>query len=126
MSKRIKEEVELKKELIEFLKTPDIMEKAYGQGLSSSQLEELAMPLIEHVLFFNKQKVLSKSKEQKWKINSVTDIEDCYWNPEFGIKGKVDCTVEIRNELNELQVMKYNFKRCLTQITTYETRAFFY
>jgi len=104
MCSRIQDLKELEKELMKILGSSGIIENAYGQGLSQRELLELAMPLLEAVLSFNKERVIKKSPQQKWKVMSVKDIEDCFWNPEFGIKGKVDCTVEIKNELHEDQV----------------------
>lgn len=105
MQKKFKTRPEIHKELLTICAHADIVERAYSVGISQNKLVEMGEELVDWVLLFNKHRMLSRDSSQKWQINSVKDIEDCFWSPEFGVKGKVDCSVEVRTESGETMVI---------------------
>jgi hypothetical protein len=102
MMKETVQVADIVKEVDLLLKNPETLEKAYGLGLTQSAFLKLGHELANPVAEFMKGKMDKfaggKMKNgEKLKISEIKDIEDCYWSPEYGLKGKVDCTVEAIN-----------------------------
>jgi hypothetical protein len=82
--------------LEEILKSTPILHQAYALKMEQDELNTLGAELLPYITKFTATRILSTSKEQSWHIQKVRDIEDTYWNPVFGIKGKLDATIDIR------------------------------
>lgn len=72
---------------------PAVLEQAYELGLTQKELEAIGTELIEPIRKFQ-AKLWNDKTIGSGKYKGVVDIEDAYWSPQFGIKGKVDCTIE--------------------------------
>jgi hypothetical protein len=87
---------ELKALLTKILQSPQIMLKAYGLGLNTKALQKLGNELIPFVSRF----ILGTDK----RVVEVMDIEDNYWNPVYGLKGKIDIVVTHKTRDGKLAV----------------------
>lgn len=83
------------------ISSPAIKTAAYGCKLSQKELEKLVEELLPHIQKFIRDRFLHSPKQQNAEILSVCDIEDMFWNPAFGIKGKLDASVKIRSGYKE-------------------------
>lgn len=49
-------------------------------------------------MFYTKIKLLTQPENWKGKIDDIQDIEENFWCPELGVKGKVDVSVQVKNQ----------------------------
>lgn len=78
-------------------KRPNIMESAYELGLTSKATETITLGLVPLVHQFMTTKFqVDNGIGGSTTIVDVHDIEDNYYSPKYGLKGKLDSTVIIR------------------------------
>ncbi len=97
------------------LMNPVILEKAYGLGMTQSELKSIGHELVPYLKAIKERmqpisQQNHKNNNKKMQITNVQDIEDCYWSPKYGLKGKVDCTVETIDNFGKKSVIPMEFK----------------
>ena len=90
MQSKMENHLKVRELLVQVLKSPPIMVKGFGLRLSSVELRRLGAELVPYVMRFISAK--------KHNILEVLDIEDNYWNPVYGLKGKLDATVRYQTK----------------------------
>ncbi|CAG7820035.1 unnamed protein product [Allacma fusca] len=110
MLERVTERAGLDFLVNECLRSPAILNSSYGCKLSQNDLVELVEDLIPHILDFVKNQFVSAARGQGVNFVDICDIEDTYWNPVFGLKGKLDATVKVRGKNNQEKIIPFEFK----------------
>jgi len=88
--KNLKTVAEVKDILKEICTLKSIMQQAYGLGITEAGLLAISNELVPYVMRFIKRNTEKNLVE-------VIDIEDNYWNPVYGLKGKLDATVRMNH-----------------------------
>ncbi|XP_022251495.1 DNA replication ATP-dependent helicase/nuclease DNA2-like isoform X2 [Limulus polyphemus] len=96
---------EMKRRLKVLLNQQSSLHEMYGLGITETELETEMMSYLPHIHEWIQHYMLSGPSQLKAdncnentdliKIEAVQDIEDNIWCPKFGIKGKIDLTVDV-------------------------------
>ncbi|XP_076339940.1 DNA replication helicase/nuclease 2 isoform X2 [Tachypleus tridentatus] len=96
---------EMKNRLKVLLKQQSSLHEIYGLEITETELETEIMSYLPHICEWIKHYMLSSPSQLKGyncsenthliEIAAVQDIEDNIWCPKFGIKGKIDLTVDV-------------------------------
>ena len=93
----------------ELLRDPSTVQDIYGAGLSKDDIKTDLEGFIPTIKSFSERYRKDHQKDTKkssamvtnggdsWdgEIESICDIEDNWWSPRLGFKGKVDATVQV-------------------------------
>ncbi|XP_037512396.1 LOW QUALITY PROTEIN: DNA replication ATP-dependent helicase/nuclease DNA2-like [Rhipicephalus sanguineus] len=79
--------------------TPRTLAKQYSLNTTEAEVKELLLKLLPNISHWTEDYMSSKphaNGKQGLLVTAVRDIEDNYWCPRLGIKGKVDATLEVK------------------------------
>ncbi|CAG0883234.1 unnamed protein product [Darwinula stevensoni] len=93
MKERVSDENMLRRSIEEAVKEPDILSQLYAISYSVSTLMEEAEAYIQPMSKWIQKHCRPNDTLQ---VLEVQDIEENIWSPRFGVKGKVDLTVEVK------------------------------
>ncbi|PVD31406.1 hypothetical protein C0Q70_06818 [Pomacea canaliculata] len=82
------------------VQSPKFLHEMYGQGVRESQVLCEVQSYIEPLQTWQKQHVDVTDNSQRpvseVSVVKIHDIEETIWSPRYGIKGKIDMTVEVK------------------------------
>ncbi|CAN7986836.1 unnamed protein product, partial [Ixodes hexagonus] len=90
--------------LDKLLQRSDLVHQMYALGLSEEDMREQLSPLVPHVARWMRESMAPGSTPRRTDggrgvsaavVSRVVDIEENYWCPRLGLKGKVDASVEV-------------------------------
>ncbi|KAL3181916.1 hypothetical protein MRX96_035861 [Rhipicephalus microplus] len=92
-----------KNEMLEILnkvlQRSDFLHEMYSLSTSEAEVRELLLKLLPNISSWAEDYMSTKihaNGKQGLLVTAVRDIEDNYWSPRLGIKGKVDATLEVK------------------------------
>ncbi|CAL8129633.1 unnamed protein product [Orchesella dallaii] len=96
----------LKKEAKNICRRPQMLERAYGIGMTDEELEKLQTSAAEWVSRFMTMRFFGNAtsfrsqdpKHQNFHFDELLGVEDNIWSPTYGLKGKIDATVLIKKD----------------------------
>ncbi|RXG72621.1 DNA replication ATP-dependent helicase/nuclease DNA2 [Armadillidium vulgare] len=101
VTKKICEEADIMALINDLVSHPRVLKEFYGLNISASEVLEDMKQFVPLIKSWNENYLKSGSNcgqipEKNWtgKIAAVKDIEENFWSPRFGLKGKIDLTVE--------------------------------
>ncbi|ODM92181.1 DNA replication ATP-dependent helicase/nuclease DNA2 [Orchesella cincta] len=111
MTDRLDSLTDLKKEAKTICTRPQMLERAYGIGLTDDELEKLQTSVAEWVARFMRVRFFGPAdgKHNNFNFMDVLGVEDNIWTPTFGLKGKIDATVLIKKD-GQLMTTPLEFK----------------
>ncbi|KAH6932035.1 hypothetical protein HPB50_002587 [Hyalomma asiaticum] len=81
------------------LQRNDFLNEMYSLNTSEAEVKELLLKLLPNISRWMEDYMSTKfraNSKQGLLVTEVRDIEDNYWCPRLGIKGKVDATLEVK------------------------------
>ncbi|RXG72709.1 DNA replication ATP-dependent helicase/nuclease DNA2 [Armadillidium vulgare] len=101
VTKKICEEADIMALINDLVSHPRVLKEFYGLNISAKEVLEDMKQFVPLIKSWNENYLKSGSNcgqipEKNWtgKIAAVKDIEENFWSPRFGLKGKIDLTVE--------------------------------
>lgn len=85
----------------------EMLEKAYGIGLTDEAYVKMQEEIVVWVEKFMNRRFRSVPKDQAFTFLSVLALEENVWNPIFGLKGRIDATVSVL--LHNISVTSVSF-----------------
>lgn len=86
----------------QLLKSPDKLYTLYASKMTEAEVYQEAEKFIPNIVRFVEEYILGKRKPEANKecfsgvIDDIQDIEENVWVPQFGLKGKIDVSVQVR------------------------------
>ena len=116
--------------LDQIMTTPRMMSDILSLSLSEADIRKEVEEFVVHIQFFvkrfimgefvakpenpdekdNKNKKSNQKQQWKGKILEVCDIEENFWSPRLGVKGKIDLTVRTESARGEVEVRPLELK----------------
>ncbi|XP_037077017.1 DNA replication ATP-dependent helicase/nuclease DNA2-like [Pollicipes pollicipes] len=105
----------------DLLRQASVVGAAYGGGLSAAELADEARQFVAPILDWVRRYVEwgrdaesggPAANHESWDgaVTALRDIEENYWSPRLGIKGKIDLTVEVKCRKRASQVLPLELK----------------
>ncbi|GLV38467.1 DNA replication helicase/nuclease 2 [Carabus blaptoides fortunei] len=99
----------IEKKLVEILDSKEIVYKSFAIQIPIQEIKDDLLAFIPKIVTFinkyvkndnktNRSKAIVKNQTDDWtgSIQSIQDIEENIWSPQYGIKGKIDVTIQAR------------------------------
>lgn len=103
---KIKTDAELLETVKEICRRPEMLERAYGIGMSDAELAKIQTDCAQWVGVFMRQRFTGRAKKdmkyQNFEFIDVLGIEDNIWNPSYGLKGKIDATMLVERNTKRM------------------------
>ncbi|KAG1656161.1 DNA replication ATP-dependent helicase/nuclease DNA2 [Nymphon striatum] len=78
------------------------LHEIYGHGLTEEDVKSQMKKYVPHIFAWSSKYLSNFQNNVDFEIKKIIDIEENYWCPNYGIKGKVDTTVAIHNKHKNL------------------------
>lgn len=114
MQKKLSEEEQLLEVAQKVIRRPNFLKDMYGQGMTeSAAMEEIVKYIPSIVTWIKKHTTFAKtpiSAGNQTMVTEIRDIEENIWSPRFGMKGKIDLTVEVKIKNKRKKIVPLELK----------------
>ncbi|XP_017073821.1 DNA replication ATP-dependent helicase/nuclease DNA2 [Drosophila eugracilis] len=102
--------------LKEMLASSSLAHLLYASNLSQAEMETQLYKFVDPIVSFVSQYVKGETptvlppEVYRGRIHEIRDIEENLWVPQLGLKGKVDVSVKVKNQLRKEEIIPLELK----------------